>query len=48
MKFEVPEGMVITKIDFSSGVTDWTGSQQVVEFTGLSKATIATATVTYQ
>lgn len=48
MKFAVPAGMVITKIDFSNGVSDWTGSQQVVEFTGLAKLTITSATVTYQ
>ena len=48
IKFEVPTGMVITKIDFSNGITDWTGSQQVVEFTGLVKATITSAIVTYQ
>ena len=49
MKFEVPAGMVITKIDFTGGsVSDWEGSQQVVEFTGLPKTTITSATVTYK
>ena len=49
MKFEVPAGMVITKIDFTGGsVSDWVGSQQVVEFTGLPKTTITSATVTYK
>lgn len=48
MKFEVPSGMVITSIDFTGGsVEDWTGSQQVVEFTNLPKTTITTAVVTY-
>ncbi len=49
MKFAVPAGMVITKIDFTGGsVSDWTGSQQEVEFTGLPKTTITSATVTYK
>lgn len=49
MKFAVPAGMVITKIYFTGGsVSDWTGSQQVVEFTGLPKTTITSATVTYK
>lgn len=48
MKFEVPSGMVITNIDFTGGsVNDWTGSQQVVEFTDLPKTTITSAVVTY-
>ena len=48
MWFEVPDGMVITKIDFSNGLSEWTGSQSMVRYTGLTKMTITSATVTYQ
>ena len=46
--FSVPDTYLITKIEFSSALETWTGSQQEVVFDGLSKATIATVTVTYE
>lgn len=48
LTFSVPETYLITKIEFSSALETWTGSQQEVVFDGLSKATIATVTVTYE
>lgn len=48
ISFSVPEGYLITKIVFSSGLNEWTGSQQVVEFNNIAKATIKTITVTYE
>lgn len=48
LTFSVPETYLITKIEFSSALETWTGSQQEVVFDGLSKATIATVAVTYE
>ena len=48
ISFSVPEGYFITKIEFSSGLSEWTGSQQVVEFNNIAKYTIETITVTYE
>ena len=48
ISFSVPEGYFITKIEFSSGLSEWTGSQQVVEFNNIAKYTIKTITVTYE
>ena len=48
ISFSVPEGYFITKIEFSTGLSEWTGSQQVVEFNNIAKYTIETITVTYE
>ena len=48
ISFSVPEGYFITKIEFSTGLSEWTGSQKVVEFNNIAKYTIKTITVTYE
>ena len=48
ISFSVPEGYFITKIEFSTGLSEWTGSQKVVEFNNIAKYTIETITVTYE
>lgn len=49
--FTVPEGYLITKIEFSSFINEWNGSQQSVLFDNLgnnSRVEIETVTVTYE
>ena len=51
LTFTVPEGYLITKIEFSDLIDEWNGSQQSVLFDNLgntSTKTIKTITVTYE